>query len=140
MARNGYGKNHHKKVLVVDDDPFIRTLLMAWLQEAGYKVVTAGDGQQAIEQVDREKPDLLLLDLMMPKLDGYSVARWLRRHAETSALPIIVLSADVRAPQKLSGLRIDGLISKPFDLDEVLEGVAKHVPLTSKLLAQPAKA
>jgi diguanylate cyclase len=124
MVRSGL-----KKILVVDDDPFIRSLLSAWLQEAGYETVTASDGQQALEQVVREKPDILLLDLMMPKLDGYSVVKWLRRHEETSGLPIIILSADVRAHHKLSGVRIDDLISKPFDLDEVLLRVTKHVPL-----------
>ncbi len=118
-----------KKVLVVDDDPFIRTLLVAWLQDAGYGVVTANDGQQAIDLVRRERPDVLLLDLMMPKLDGYAVARWLRLQEETRGLPIIVLSADVRAPQKLTGVRVDGFLSKPFDLDEVLARVSEHAPL-----------
>ncbi len=118
-----------RKILVVDDDPFIRALLAAWLQDAGYGVVSAGDGQQALDLVRRERPDLLLLDLMMPKLDGYGVARWLRHQEETCGLPIIVLSADVRAPQKLTGVRVDGFISKPFDLDEVLARVSEHVPL-----------
>ena len=124
MVRNG-----HKKVLVVDDDAFIRTLLRAWLQESGYGVVTASDGQQAIEQVKREKPDIVLLDLMMPNLDGYSVVKWLRRQEATHHLPIIILSADVRAHQKLVGLTVNGLISKPFDLEEVLDQVHEHAPL-----------
>jgi len=121
--------NGPKIILVVDDDPFIRTLLAVWLQEAGYKVITAEDGQQALEQVRRERPDVLLLDLMMPKIDGYTVARWLRRHEETYNLPIIVLSADARAPQKLLGLKVDGYLSKPFDLDEVLARVMEYAPL-----------
>lgn len=121
--------NGRRKVLVVDDDPFIRTLLVAWLQEVGYSVLTAGDGQQALEQVHRERPDIVLLDLMMPRLDGYGVARWLRERTETKRLPIIVLSADTRASQKLLGLRVDGFISKPFDLDEVLARVSEYAPL-----------
>jgi CheY-like chemotaxis protein len=122
-------RSPRRKVLVVDDDPFIRTLLVAWLQEAGYSVVTAEDGQQALEQIRRERPDVLLLDLMMPKLDGYSVARVIRYHEDTRHLPIIVLSADVRAPQKLNGIRVDGFLSKPFDLDEVLDRVSEYAPL-----------
>lgn len=125
MTRNGL----RKKVLVVDDDAFIRALLRTWLQEAGYSVVTAGDGQQALEQVEREKPDIVLLDLMMPTLDGYAVIRWLRRCESTRRLPIIVLSADMRAHQKLEGAGVNGLISKPFDLEEVLHRVNEHVPL-----------
>ena len=118
-----------RTVLVVDDDPFIRTLLVAGLQEAGYRVVTADDGQQALDQIRRERPDVVLLDLMMPKLDGYSVARIIRLQDDTRRLPIIVLSADVRAPQKLNGVRIDGYLSKPFDLDEVLARVSEYAPL-----------
>ncbi|MDA8216896.1 MAG: response regulator [Dehalococcoidales bacterium] len=127
-----------RKVLVVDDDPFIRSLLAAWLQEVGYDVLTAGDGLQALAQLQSERPDVLLLDLMMPKLDGYAVAEWVRRQeagrhkgfdGTNGHLPIIVLSADARAPQKLSGLPIDAFVSKPFDLDDVLETVVKHAPL-----------
>lgn len=121
--------SHQKKILVVDDDPFIRALLVAWLQEAGYTVATASDGQQALEQISRERPDVLLLDLMMPKLDGYSVARLVRYQEDTRHLPIIVLSADVRAPQKLNGVRVDGVLSKPFDLDEVLARISQLAPL-----------
>lgn len=122
--------NGHKRVLVADDDPFIRSLLAAWLQDAGYGVTTAEDGQQALEKVQHERPDVLLLDLMMPKLDGYGVVRWLRQREETRALPIIVLSADVRAPQRLVGLSIDAFLSKPFDLDDVLARVSEYAPLT----------
>ncbi|MHB1417536.1 MAG: response regulator [Chloroflexota bacterium] len=127
-----------RKVLVVDDDPFIRNLLAAWLQEAGYSVLMAGDGLQALEQMRSERPDVLLLDLMMPKLDGYAVAKWVRRqeanrhngrNGTNGHLPIIVLSADTRAPQKLSGLPIDAFLSKPFDLDDVLETIVRYAPL-----------
>ncbi|MHB1004846.1 MAG: response regulator [Chloroflexota bacterium] len=121
--------SNRKHVLVVDDDPFIRTLLVAWLQEAGYVVLTAGDGQQALEQIRRKCPDLVLLDLMMPRLDGYEVVRFIRHQSDTCNLPIIVLSADVRAPQSLSGLRVDGFLSKPFDLDEMLARVNEYAPL-----------
>jgi CheY-like chemotaxis protein len=116
------------KVLVVDDDPFIRSLLAAWLQEAGYWVVTAADGQQALERVREVRPDIILLDLTMPRLDGYGVVDWLRQRPETRGLPILVVSADVRAHQKLAGLRVEGILSKPFDLDEVLDRVEEYVP------------
>ncbi|MCL5109181.1 MAG: response regulator [Chloroflexi bacterium] len=120
--------NGHGKVLVVDDDPFIRSLLAAWLQEAGYGVVMAADGQQALERVREDRPDIILLDLTMPRLDGYAVVRWLRQRPETRGLPILVVSADVRAHQKLAGLRVEGILSKPFDLDEVLDRVQEYVP------------
>lgn len=124
----GRAINGRRKVLVVDDDPFIRTLLVAWLQEAGYGVVTAEDGQQALDVLRSERPDVLLLDLMMPKLDGYALARIIRTHDATRGLPIIVLSADARAPQKLNGVRIDAFISKPFDLDDLLARVNEYAP------------
>lgn len=120
--------NDHSQVLVVYDDPFIRGLLAAWLQEAGYGVVVAADGQQALAQIRREIPDILLLDLSMPILDGYGVVRWLRQQRECRALPILILSADVWAPKKLTGLQVEGFLSKPFDLDEVLALVRAYVP------------
>lgn len=120
--------NDHSQVLVVDDDPFIRGLLAAWLQEAGYGVVVAADGQQALAQIRREVPDILLLDLSMPILDGYGVVRWLRQQRECRALPILILSADVWAPKKLTGLQVEGFLSNPFDLDEVLALVRAYVP------------
>lgn len=120
---------NRKSILVVDDDPFIRTLLAAWLQEAGYGVLTADDGLQALEQIRRKCPDLVLLDLMMPRLDGYGVAQFIRHQADTCNLPIIVLSADVRAPQNLAGLHVDAFLSKPFDLDELLARVSEYAPL-----------
>lgn len=116
------------KVLIVDDDPSIRGLLVAWLQDSGYRVITASDGLQALDQISRERPDLVLLDLTMPKLDGYGVVARVRDRLETRRLPIIALSADVRAPQKLNGLGVDGFVSKPFDLDELLDRVNQYVP------------
>ena len=120
---SGYGK-----VLVVDDDPFIRGLLAAWLQEAGYGVGVAADGQQALDQVRWERPDIVLLDLSMPRLDGYGVIKFLRQQPETRDLPILIISADVWAARKLAGYSVDGILSKPFDLDEVLTRVQELAP------------
>ncbi|MHB1132354.1 MAG: response regulator [Chloroflexota bacterium] len=112
--------NGRSTILVVDDDSCIRGLLASWLEDAGYRVIVAADGLQALEQTRRDTPNLILLDLSMPKLDGYSVIRTLRQRLDGFNLPIIAISADIRAPQNLRGLGVDGFLSKPFDLDEVL--------------------
>jgi len=107
------------KILVVDDDSDIVRTLCAYLDESGYDVATARDGVQALQQFQAESPDLVLLDVMMPELDGLEVTRTLR---QTSNAPIILLTARVEETDKLVGLELgaDDYITKPFSPREVL--------------------
>ena len=92
------------KVLVVDDEPDVVSLLEVLLNSYGYSVITASDGQQALEKARAERPDLLILDVMLPKLDGYKVARMLKFDENFNKIPIIMLTAKVTDKDKETGI------------------------------------
>ncbi|CZB12619.1 two component transcriptional regulator, winged helix family [Candidatus Synechococcus spongiarum] len=102
-----------KRVLVVDDEPAVRRILETRLRMAGYTVILAGDGEEALSQFYREQPDLVVLDVMLPKLDGFGVCRQLRAE---SSVPIIIVSALDNTSEKVAGLELgaDDYLSKPF--------------------------
>jgi two-component system, OmpR family, response regulator len=108
------------RLLVVDDEPNIRELLSASLRYAGFEVATAADGQQALAMASTFRPDLLVLDVMMPGLDGFGVVRRLRESGRHT--PVLFLTARDGAEDKVSGLTLGGddYVTKPFSLDEVL--------------------
>jgi two-component system, chemotaxis family, chemotaxis protein CheY len=106
-------------VLVVDDDATIRQFLEMALTDQGYPVVTAEDGRAALEAVDRARPDLILLDMRMPVLDGWGFAEAYRRTLPPHA-PIIVLTAARNAAQYAGEIRADAFLAKPFELRELL--------------------
>ena len=111
-----------KKVLIVDDDNNICELLRLYLEKDGYNTVIANDGETAVAKCHLEDPDLVLLDIMMPKLDGWQVLRTIRK---TSEVPIIMLSAKGETFDKILGLDLgaDDYVTKPFDSKEVLARV-----------------
>ena len=111
-----------KKILVVDDEPGITELLNSYLAKEGYEIITAADGEAALEAADREQPDLILLDLMLPKKNGYEVCREIRAKSNT---PIIMLTARDEEPDKIVGLELgaDDYITKPFSPREVVARV-----------------
>ena len=108
-----------QKILVVDDDTNISELLRLYLEKDGYNVVTCADGLSAVELQKNENPDLILLDIMLPKLDGWQVCREIRKTSET---PIIMLTAKGETFDKILGLELgaDDYVSKPFDTKEVI--------------------
>ena len=107
------------KILIVDDDENICELLRLYLEKDGFDTVVAGDGEQAVEYAAKYSPDLILLDLMLPKLDGWKVCRVIRKTTET---PIIMLTAKGETFDKILGLELgaDDYVSKPFDTKEVI--------------------
>lgn len=114
-------------VLVVDDDPGLQEALEAILELEGYDVRTARDGLDALEQVQAGLPDLIVLDLMMPRMDGYAFARELEERGLRSQVPIIVLTADGRADYKARQIGADGGLAKPFDIEAFLGEVARLI-------------
>jgi DNA-binding response OmpR family regulator len=106
-------------VLVVDDEPHVRKLIKANLESSGYKVLVAGDGEEAVDAVERHQPDLVLLDLMLPKLDGYAACRRIR---EFSAVPIIMLTARSAEVDLIHGFDVgaDDYLTKPFAVNELM--------------------
>jgi DNA-binding response OmpR family regulator len=107
------------KILIVDDDTNICELLRLYIEKEGYSTAIAHDGIQALEVFNREQPNLVLLDIMMPKLDGWQVCREIRKTSDT---PIIMLTAKGETFDKILGLELgaDDYVSKPFDTKEVI--------------------
>jgi two-component system, OmpR family, KDP operon response regulator KdpE len=110
-------------VLVVDDEPPIQRLLRATLQADGYAVATAGTGEEALAFLEDERPDLIVLDVMMPGMDGFETLRHIRARSQ---LPVILLTARSSDPDKLRGLQTgaDDYMTKPFNPDELSARVA----------------
>jgi len=110
------------KVLVVDDDSNICELLRLYLEKDGYETIVANDGEQAVKKYEQNKPDLILLDIMLPKLDGWQVCREIRKK---SKVPIIMLTAKGETFDRILGLELgaDDYVSKPFDTKEVMARV-----------------
>ncbi len=108
-----------EKILIVDDDQNICELLRLYLEKEGYKTIVAFDGQQAIDYAKNCEPDLILLDIMLPKFDGWQVCREVRKWSQT---PIIMLTAKGETFDKILGLELgaDDYITKPFDTKEVI--------------------
>lgn len=111
-----------RKILVVDDEPQIIKVLKAYLEKAGYQVLTASDGNAALTVFDKEKPDFLILDLNLPGMDGLDVCREIRRD---SNIPILMLTARVEEADKLIGLELgaDDYVVKPFSPREIVARV-----------------
>jgi DNA-binding response OmpR family regulator len=111
-----------KKILVVEDDNNLRELIKARLEQGGYQVETAGDGFAAIMQARKLKPDLIILDLMIPKMDGYTVCRTIKSTADLSGIPIIMLTARTSPDDMRHGMDMgaDAYLTKPFKGEQVL--------------------
>ena len=107
------------KILVVDDDKNICELLRLYLEKEGYSVIISNEGEEAIAKFNSLKPDLILLDIMLPTLDGWQVCREIRK---TSNVPIIMLTAKGETFDKVLGLELgaDDYVVKPFDTKEVI--------------------
>ena len=110
------------RVLIVDDDARVRQAIQWALEGEGFVVETAADGQAALELAARRPPDLVLLDMTLPTLDGYGVAQALRRD-HGPALPILAVTADGQAPEKARRVGAYAFVRKPFELDDLLAAV-----------------
>jgi two-component system alkaline phosphatase synthesis response regulator PhoP len=114
-----------RKILVVDDEPVLVETIAYNLQQAGYQVTTAVDGASALEAAHRETPDLVILDIMLPEMDGLEVCRQLRREKNTATTPIMMLTAKGEEIDKVVGLEVgaDDYVTKPFGRRELLARV-----------------
>ncbi|MDP7240767.1 MAG: response regulator transcription factor, partial [Dehalococcoidia bacterium] len=110
------------KILVVEDEPALLEVLRYNFLRGGYQVVTAGDGAEAVDKARQEKPDIIVLDLMLPKLDGLEVCRIVRRDM---TMPILMLTARVEEVDKVVGLEMgaDDYVTKPFSIRELMSRV-----------------
>lgn len=116
-------------VLVVDDSPTVRKIVQLTLQRERIRVVTAGDGLSALAAVADEQPDLILLDIMLPRMDGYNICQVIRKNMAYRDLPIIMLSGKDGLFDKMRG-KLAGsteYITKPFDSTELVQTVKRHL-------------
>lgn len=118
------------RVLIADDDPLLRDLLMHKLGAAGYAVIAAEDGRQALDQCHQQRPDLVVLDGMMPIADGFEVLRRLKSDPDTAGLPVIMLTALRREEDIVGALKLGAAdyLVKPFIPDELVARIGRLLP------------
>jgi CheY-like chemotaxis protein len=118
-------------ILIVEDEPTNQAILQTVVEDfIGARAILAADGREALAAVARETPDLIILDLMMPVLDGFAVAQQLKGDPATAGIPIIALTAMARQQDEEAALRAgcDAFVAKPFDLDAVEAAIRAHLP------------
>ena len=116
-----------KKILAVDDERHIVRLIQVNLERAGFQVVTAYDGPEALKKVEAEKPDLIVLDIMMPRMDGFEVLKRLKAKPETSEIPVIMLTAKAQDADVFRGWSsgVSAYLTKPFNPIELVTFVKR---------------
>ncbi|MEI6631423.1 MAG: response regulator [bacterium] len=119
-----------KKILVVDDEPDVLKVTGYRLKKAGYEVITASDGQMALEVARENKPDLILLDIRMPILDGPEVCLRIKDDESLKDIPVIFITAssgNIMNKEKVGELKAQGFLTKPFEIQELLEIVRSFI-------------
>lgn len=127
-----------ERVLVVDDDPQLQRLLQMTLKRQGYEVLVASTGSEAVASVPAFRPDLIIMDIMMPDMDGYEATKRIRRMPEGRDVPVIFLSALTQVEAKVKGLRVGGsdYVTKPVNLPELIARVEAHLRRTAPTLGR----
>lgn len=125
-----------KKILVVDDEERLRMLLQSYLRQEGFEVVTATNGREALFMARQEEPDLIILDLMMPEMDGFS---FMYAHNKEASTPVIILTAKLDEQEKVLGLELgaDDYVTKPFSLRELTARVRAVLRRTGQVAPSP---
>lgn len=128
-------------IMVVDDDPNIRELIRLILKKEGFEVLEASDGEDALEKIEDSKVDLIVLDIMMPKVDGWVVCHSVKSNNVTKDIKIIILTAKTQIRSKIKGLYIlqaDLYMTKPFDLDDLSLNISKLLHIEDNLAISAA--
>ncbi len=128
-----------KTILIVEDYPNVVEVLRIRLQNAGYRVLVAFDGQEGLKLAREHKPDLIILDIMLPKMNGYKLCRLLKFDAKYRDIPIFMLTSRTKATDRQLGKQTgaDEYITKPYDPRELLHLIQKYLP--EKTAARPAR-
>lgn len=123
-----------EKILVVEDDPDIMRLMTHTLAGAGYQVIPAYGGEDALRKVKRQRPDLILTDLAMPKMSGVEVIQRIKDDPETRQIPVLAVTAYVwdSLAQSAGQVGCDGFVGKPFNAKHLLREVARHLAMPSE--------
>jgi DNA-binding NarL/FixJ family response regulator len=127
---------NQKKLLLIDDDPNLILLVKDYLEFRGYDVVTAENGREALEVLEQQTPDMIICDVMMPEMDGYSLVSAIRSDAKTSWIPVLFLSAKGQSQDRVKGLNIgaDVYMVKPFEPEELVAQVESSLKQASRLI------
>ena len=123
------------RILVVEDDPDIAHLVARYLDKGGFTTELAGSGRDALTAISQRRPDLLVLDLMLPHVDGLEVCRVIRANSETAAMPIIMVTARAEEAERITGLELgaDDYLAKPFSPNELVARVRALLRRTQRL-------
>ena len=132
----------HKRLLLIDDDPNLILLVKDYLEFRGYEVITAENGREALEVLERETPDMIICDVMMPEMDGYSLVEHVRKDSRTSWIPVLFLSAKGQSQDRVKGLNTgaDVYMVKPFEPEELVAQVEASLKHSHRLIRHPGKA
>ncbi len=128
LMTSGHRAVTHQPILVVDDEPHIRQLLRQELNEVGYQVIEAGDGDAALNQARLARPGLIILDLFMPSISGFAVLGALRADPETAHIPVIVLSVAIEEASRALELGAKACLAKPVNVKKLLDSIERFVP------------
>lgn len=131
----------HKRLLLIDDDPNLILLVKDYLEFRGYEVITAENGQEALEVLQKETPDMIICDVMMPQMDGYSLVEHVRKDPRTSWIPVLFLSAKGQSQDRVKGLNTgaDVYMVKPFEPEELVAQVESSLKQASRLIQRQDK-
>lgn len=134
--------SEQKQLLLIDDDPNLILLVKDYLEFRGYEVMTADNGREALDLLERETPDMIICDVMMPEMDGYSLVEHVRKDPRTSWIPVLFLSAKGQIQDRVKGLSTgaDVYMVKPFEPEELVAQVESSLKQASRLMVhQPNK-
>lgn len=122
-------------ILIVDDSRTAIAVLKKTLAPTGYSIISAADGEEGIEMAKLHQPDLILMDIIMPGLNGFQATRILRKDTDTKDIPIVIISGNEQATEKFWGLRVgaNGFLAKPVDREELFHLLGEHLPNTEVL-------
>lgn len=125
-----------KRLLLIDDDPNLILLVKDYLEFRGYEVIAAGNGLEALESLKQKLPDLIVCDVMMPEMDGYTFVQHIREDSRTNWIPVLFLSAKGQSQDRVKGLNTgaDVYMSKPFEPEELVAQVESLLRQTSRIL------
>ncbi|MBD1852242.1 response regulator transcription factor [Leptolyngbya sp. FACHB-711] len=131
----------NKRLLLIDDDPNLILLVKDYLEFRGYEVITAENGQEALDILESETPDMIICDVMMPQMDGYALVEQVRKNPRTSWIPVLFLSAKGQSQDRVKGLNIgaDVYMVKPFEPEELVAQVEASLKHNSRLMQRQDK-
>ena len=137
-------ENSHKdskQLLLIDDDPNLILLVKDYLEFRGYKVTTAENGREALEVLQQQTPDMIICDVMMPEMDGYTLVQQIRNNASTNWIPVLFLSAKGQSQDRVKGLNMgaDVYMVKPFEPEELVAQVESSLKQANRLIQQSNK-